>query len=413
MCAPVEVWIWILLVMNPFNAKTLQLIKRFNNDVTETARAIRDGKCNDLLSDSEKKRAKEVHNREVRAVIEKCSRNGIGIVTIDNEDYPELLKHIYNPPIVLFVRGSLKGIFDKELPITVIGTRNPSEYSIAIAKNFCEELAKVGTLLISGLALGTDTIVHKSAVKCGTPTIGVLACGSLVQYPYENEQLKRDIIERGGAVISELLPETGVDPTYFRYRNRIMSGLSFGTLIIEASLRSGCLLTAGHAIEQGRDIFCVPPHDINNNRYMGVAGLLRDGAIPAFSYLDIINEYLYNYCHMLEMDNLSFKKIFLSDQKNENKSSQKETIKTRKEKTYQKAADDEKNDNKAKYDEKFLETLDKDSADIMRIILKNPVTMSDILDLVKIEHIRAAEIITYLEINGYIIRKPDGKYMVC
>ncbi len=191
-----------------------------------------------------------------------------------------------------------------------------------------------------------------------------------------------------------------------------MSGLSFGTVIIEASSRSGCLLTAEHAVEQGRDIFCIPPHDINDNRFLGVVGLLRDGAIPTFSYLDIVNEYLYNYCHMLEMEELNVKSLCLSNQKGdkkENKSKEKPKPE-RKAKTKHNNA--EKSENKLKFNESDLETLDKKSSGIMRLILKKPVSMTDILSTIQMEYMEASEIITNLELNGYITRQADGKYTV-
>lgn len=133
---------------------------------------------------------------------------------------------------------------------------------------------------MSGLAVGIDAVAHSCAVEHGTPTIGVLACGQLVNYPAENEELKRHIVAGGGAVISELLPHAGVEGRYFHQRNRMISGLGLGTLVVEASTRSGCLITANHAIEQGRDLFCVPPGDITRESCAGVVQFLRDGAIP-------------------------------------------------------------------------------------------------------------------------------------
>ena len=271
--------------MQPYNRKTLEILERFDYNAEKAAAAIRDG--NVLLTDDEKKRAAETRNGSVREVIDICRRNGIKIITFDDSEYPVLLKNIDNPPIVLFCAGNLNGL-DDTITVSAVGTRKPSDYSIAVTRHIIPQLCKVGAVITSGLAVGIDYEVHKACLNSGGRTIGVLGCGIMVNYPADNAKLKRAIVENGGAVISELLPYTRPSADYFKYRNRIISGLSKGTLVIEADEKSGALLTANHACEQGREVFYIPPRDILSPRYMGVASLGRDGATPVFNYLDIL-----------------------------------------------------------------------------------------------------------------------------
>ncbi|MCH5207858.1 MAG: DNA-processing protein DprA [Oscillospiraceae bacterium] len=278
-------WIWLLLVMQPYNRRTVEILEHFDYNAEKAAAAIRDGKV--LLSDEEKLRAKNIRNGTVREVIKQCYDNGIRIITLDDDEYPALLKNIDNPPIVLFCAGNLKNL-DGTLSVSAVGTRNPSSYGISVTKHIIAPLVKVGAVIVSGLAVGIDAQAHISCVENGGRTVGVLGCGILVDYPAQNAQLKREIVQNGGAVISELLPFANTFPEYYQYRNRIISGLSLATLVIEAGEKSGALITANHACEQGREVFFVPPHNILSSRFMGVASLGRDGAVPVYSYLDIL-----------------------------------------------------------------------------------------------------------------------------
>ena len=283
-----EIWLWLLLVMLPHNIKTMQLVERYG-DVRSAAMAVRNGSCGQLDED-EKRRAEAIRSRDVSAIIARCEANGIRIVTIEDEEYPARLKTIFNPPILLFVQGELSGL-DEQPVLAVVGTRKASDYGMRTTKRICTELVKNGMVIVSGLATGLDTVAHRCALSNSGRTIGVLACGNLVDYPAASRDLKRSIIRSAGAVISELPPDTGVTKEYFRYRNRIISGLAQGTFIAEAPDPSGCRYTAEHAIEQGRELFCLPPHDVFDRRYAGVISFLRDGAIPVFSHTEILDAY--------------------------------------------------------------------------------------------------------------------------
>ena len=141
------------------------------------------------------------------------------------------------------------------------------------------------------MAKGIDSCVHNACVQNGKPTAGVLACGIEFEYPYGSMPVRESIIEAGGVILSELFPKDGVSGQYFRVRNRILAGLSRGTAVIQAGSKSGSLITAAYAVEEGRDVFCVPPSNILDPNMNGVIGLLRDGAILLFDHEDILGQY--------------------------------------------------------------------------------------------------------------------------
>lgn len=405
----VEVWLWLLLVMQPYNPKSAEILNYCGGDATLAAKTIRDGEC-PVLSQNERERAKRVRLRDVRKILEICAKENIRIITLDDEEYPQRLKSIHNPPIVLFVRGSISGL-DDEIAIAVVGTRNGCDYSSRVCDTICTELAKLGTVIVSGLAVGLDSVAHRACVKAGGRTIGVLACGMLVDYPKDSAKLKADILESGGALISELLPYSTTFASYFQYRNRIMSGLALGTLITEASARSGCLLTAEHTIEQGRDLFCIPPHDITSARFAGVMPLLRDGAIPVFSYIDIVNEYIYGYLHS------EYRGKLMSSINNGMRLRDEEEC-SRKKKSASKrgsSAKDEQAEHTApepnkQLDQELLAALDPNEAEILKLIAEKPLYIDGIIERSGMSHIDAAAALTDLEMFGYITRNMDGVY---
>jgi DNA processing protein len=282
--------------MGAANPRTLRLISQFGG-VKETYHALSGSPAN-FLKPYEIKALQKSSLEQSAELIEWCSKRGYGIITIESPEYPEPLKHIYNPPLVLFTQGSTAGI-KSGICINVVGTRKPSNYSLAVAAHLCAELAKMGIVTVSGLALGLDKCAMTAALENNGTVAGVLACGIDEEYPRESGEFRRSIAASGGVVISELMPRDTVRPAYFQYRNRIMSGLCAGTLIVEAPERSGCHITAMHALSQNRDLFCVPPHDILDPRYAGVNRYLRDGAIPVFSHIDVVNEYLSDICERL------------------------------------------------------------------------------------------------------------------
>lgn len=206
-------------------------------------------------------------------ILRVCEQKKIQIITIEDSAYPDRLREIADPPAVLYVRGTLPD-FDRAPGVTIVGTRSCSAYGLRMAERFGAALAKAGFTVISGMARGIDTAAHRGCLKADGTTVAVLAGGVDLCYPPENKYLMGDIM-LAGAVISENPPGTANEGFRFPIRNRIMSGLAAATLIVEAPLHSGALISARQAFEQGREVFAVPgPLDVPSSA--GCNRLIRD-----------------------------------------------------------------------------------------------------------------------------------------
>ena len=221
-------------------------------------------------------------------ILEDCRKKRLNILTLQDAAYPARLKNIPDPPLVLYYKGQLPD-FDSEPVIGVVGTRKASAYGLTVAKRMGYQIGKCGGLVVSGMAYGIDGLAMSGALTAGAKTVGVLGCGADVVYPQSNRALFRDV-ERYGCILSEFAPGQQAAKWTFPMRNRIISGLSCGVLVVEAPERSGALITARLALEQGRDVFAVPGN-IDTPICAGSNALLRDGAIMVTSGWDVISEY--------------------------------------------------------------------------------------------------------------------------
>ncbi len=214
--------------------------------------------------------------------LSKCSKAGVQIITLADDDYPAYLKEIFAPPPVLYVRGDLDAL--KGHALAVVGTRCPTVYGKQIARSITADLSS-RLVIVSGLAKGIDTAAHESCLEHGGRTIAVLGCGIDRIYPSENQRLAEQIAERG-LLISEFPLGTLPESFNFPRRNRIISGLSCGVLVVEAGEKSGSLITAHYALQQGRDIFAVPG-PVTSPVSAGTFNLLKEGAVPVRNAQDI------------------------------------------------------------------------------------------------------------------------------
>lgn len=216
--------------------------------------------------------------------IETLDRLNASVIVRWDKDYPDNLRDIYDPPALLFMRGSM--IPKDSKAVAIVGTRNPGRYGIEITESLTRDLVQEGVTIVSGLARGIDTACHKAAIEAGGRTIGVLGCGIDVAYPKENISLVEEI-SHSGAVVTEFRP--GVPPmaTNFYRRNRIISGLSKGVVVVEAGKKSGSLITAQHALDQNRDVFAVPGN-VMHMRSKGPHQLIKQGAGLVESAEDIV-----------------------------------------------------------------------------------------------------------------------------
>jgi DNA processing protein len=214
-------------------------------------------------------------------------KHGVQILTIYDEEYPALLKQSSQPPWVLYYKGKIE-LLQNPL-IAIVGTRVPTVYGKNISQQFGEALARAGFTIVSGLARGIDSCAHLGAINQTGSTIAVLGCGVDIVYPLENGALYREIAVKG-LLLSEFPLGTPAQPGLFPLRNRIIAGLSLGTLVVEAALKSGSLITAYQASDEGRDVFAIPG-PINSPKSQGVFTLLRVGAKLVICVEDIIEEY--------------------------------------------------------------------------------------------------------------------------
>lgn len=218
--------------------------------------------------------------------LELVNEKEIGYLTFEDDNYPEMLKNIDNPPSVLFYKGDLKSInFEKTL--AVVGSRKTSKYAKDAVHKLLEGLANTDICIVSGLASGVDTAAHVAALDNNLKTIGVIASGFDFTYPAANKDLYKQIENGGGVIFSEYYPT--FEPLKFRFpqRNRIVSGLSYGTLVAEASIKSGALITANLTLEQGRELMCIPGL-ITNPNTEGIYKLLKNGATLVTKSEDIL-----------------------------------------------------------------------------------------------------------------------------
>ncbi|MFO7594083.1 MAG: DNA-processing protein DprA [Pseudomonadota bacterium] len=223
----------------------------------------------------------------VETALEWLNQPGCHILTLDDPAYPPQLKEIHDAPPLLFVRGDPNQLVNPQL--AMVGSRNPGVVGRETAHDFARSLAAAGLVVTSGLAQGIDTAAHRGALDGGGHTVAVFGTGLDRVYPAKNRQLAHTIVEQGGCLVSEYPPGTEPLPANFPRRNRIISGLSLGTLVVEAALRSGSLITARYAAEQGREVFAIPG-SIHNPLARGCHQLIRQGAKLVETAADILEE---------------------------------------------------------------------------------------------------------------------------
>lgn len=223
-------------------------------------------------------------------ILEYTQQNNIDVINIAQKEYPISLNHINEPPLVLYGRGNKSSLH--ELSIAVVGSRKCSEYGFFTAKKFAQELAEMGICVVSGLAMGIDAAAHQGALSVKQRTVAVLGSRIDACYPAENSLLYNQILNQEGYIISEYAPGYQTKLYNFSRRNRIISGLSFGVLVVEAAYKSGALITAHHALVQGKSVFAVPAN-LGSGYGSGSNELIQQGAKLVQNVQDIIDDFPY------------------------------------------------------------------------------------------------------------------------
>lgn len=284
-------WIWLATRQGLSDTAKLALLDRFR-DPEQIYYAEPADFSPFSLSEQALKSLADRDLKEAESILTACSRKRLHVLTFADAAYPAKLRNIPDPPIVLYYKGQLPPL-DALPTVGVVGTRKASAYGLMAAEKLGYQLAACGAVVISGLARGIDSMAMKGALSAGGCTVGVLGCGADVVYPYENKPLFADV-EQYGCILSEYPPATRPLPYHFPQRNRIISGLSDGVLVVEAPAVSGALITARRAADQGRDVFVVPGN-IGVETCEGSNALLREGAIAVGCGWDVAGEYADRY----------------------------------------------------------------------------------------------------------------------
>ncbi len=291
-------WIWLALALGE-GARIREIVDDFGGAKQLYDSNIMEWRMSSALVPRQVNKLEKADIADAEKIISVCNDNNWQIICYEDEHYPERLKQISNPPAVLYVDGELPDI-DSNVLIGIVGTRKASDYALKAAEVMSRGITQGGGIIVSGGALGVDTAAHKGAILSGGKTIAVLGCGLGTDYLKKNESL-RDAVKNNGALITEYPPFTKASKYTFPLRNRIISGLSLGILVVEAGVKSGSLITANQALEQGRDVYAVPC-SILEERFSGTNKLIGDGAAFAFNPVDLLYPYAEEYG--LRLDNV-------------------------------------------------------------------------------------------------------------
>ena len=339
-----------------------------------------------------------------RQILQQCYRKNIHVLTFQDAAYPNRLKNLDDAPLVLYYQGVFPD-FDAEPVIAMVGTRKASAYGLLQAKRLGYELGRYGAIIVSGGAAGIDTMALRGAVSSGTPPVAVFACGVDVDYPAMNRSLFEDL-RAHGCVISELPPGTPPLAEHFPSRNRILSGLSLGSVVVEAPRKSGALITARHALEQGRDVFTLPGN-LGNPTCEGNIQLLKEGAILISEGWDVLQEYTYLY-PVLPLRQRPFGPMTLGPQETKDNLVVAETS-SNPEKTDTKAVD--KQENRAYIDvQEILGALSPDEKAAIGQLTSGEKHIDQIIAATRLPAARITSALTLLQIKGYVKRLPARYY---
>ena len=285
-----EYKIWISLIKNLGIRKYEKLIQKFDTK-QELFKAKKE--TIEKVNGIGEKLANFISNEDIKKDIKRhlrfMEKNKIDIISIEDEEYPDLLREIYNPPINLYIRGN-KDILNMP-SIAIVGCRDATEYGKKNAQEFAYNLSKSGFNIVSGLARGIDSFAHFGALKADGKTTAVLGNGLDTIYPKENIKLAENILNNGGSIISEYPLGTKPDKMNFPARNRIISGICNGILVVEAKEKSGTTITLDFALEQGRDVFAIPGN-IDSENSFGTNDIIKQGAKLVTNWEEIVEEYI-------------------------------------------------------------------------------------------------------------------------
>lgn len=292
-----EFWIWLSNALGAGSPRINDIVACFETAEHFYAEKKTGFRHVEFLTAPEKQKLIDASLSDALRLKERTLDKGYRILTPDQKEYPNRLRNIYAMPAVLYIDGTLAGL-DDNVAITLVGARKCSDYGRTVAADLGRGLARMGAVVITGMARGIDGAAHEAALLAGGSTVAVLGCGLDIVYPPEHMTLRRETPKRG-AVISEFPLGAKPEGFHFPIRNRLMSALSLGVVVVEGELSSGSLITANYALEQGKDVFAVPG-SVLSGLSKGPFRLLQAGAIPVSCAGDILEEYRYRYAAKID-----------------------------------------------------------------------------------------------------------------
>ena len=343
---------------------------------------------------------------EPRRILAECHRKSIHILTWQDAAYPGRLRNIDDPPLLLYYQGTLPD-FDAEPVIAMVGTRKASLYGMQQAKTLGYQLARLGAIVVSGGADGIDTMGLTGALTAGRPVVAVLGCGVDIVYPAKNRGLFEDI-RYHGCLLSEYPPGTPALGDHFPVRNRILSGLSLGVVVVEAPKKSGALITAARALEQGRDVFALPAN-VGTPTSAGNLQLLKDGAMLIEEGWDVMREYEQLYPELVSRQPEAVPMTMAPGQMQEISAA-----KVAEKRSFPKKDDKKDVDNRENRDyidvQEISDSLSPDEKTVIGLLSGQPAHMDEIIDRAQLPAGRVLSAITLLEVKQYIERLPGKRF---
>lgn len=376
-----ELWIWLSECLNSGSRKIKMVLSHFGTiDAVYAATPEEYEALPHTVNDKDKELLCHKSLVRVQKIVSDCKAKDIRIITPQDEEYPECLWDIPTPPAVLYARGEPLNVKDSPA-IAVVGTRHASKNGREAARKIAREIALSGGIVVTGFARGVDTLATEGAVSAGGKTVTVLGCGTDICYPSENKRLM-DAVLKNGTVVSEYPPGTRPTRLSFPLRNRIISGLTLGTVVVEAPEKSGALITANFALEQGRDVFSVPA-GIFEHASQGSNRLIREGAIAVMSGQDVLSEYAHLFGEKINTD--------IADSETEKINEEKKEF---------------------SFPDGYLDKFEGDDRAVMAAIAGNELRADEIAEKSGLKVQRVLALLTLLEIRGHLRQLAGGRFVI-
>lgn len=397
-------WIWLQQCIGE-GAKTDEILAYYDDPEEIYYSTDPDRRMSGVFTNKQLSQFNEVKLETAEKIFTDCEELGCGIVCFDSEKYPSQLKKLGDAPLVLYTMGNMNRLKNK-VCISIVGTRRASQNGLEISKKLSSSLCRANVVVVSGGAYGIDSAAHLGAVEENGTTVAVLGCGFLSRYRDGISDFRQDIIEKG-VIISEYHPKKDARRLNFPLRNRIISGLSLGTVVIEAAEKSGSLITARLASEQGKEVFAVPGNAADLAQ-MGTIKLIRDGATPVFSALDVLSFFSFTHPDFIDWDNVESTLLFENKEKTD---FSKITYKPRRivGKTGGEIPPEEYNDVPVR-EEKTELNVSENAKKVYDCFGDGNISIDEISDITNLPLPKVLSSLTELEISGIIKSQPGHIY---